>query len=115
MNKTCQFGPEDGLAPNAPKFAEAWHAQVLAIADTMITNGRVSANLWAETLGAELRKGEAEGAPDTETSYYEAALRALEHVLASGALVSTNDLTQRRNDWETAYLETRHGQPVILK
>ena len=114
MSNPCTFGPDDGLAPNAPKFAEAWHAQVLAIADTMITKGQISANLWAETLGAELRKGEAEGAPDTETSYYEAALRALEQVLNTGAYVSAQDLTQRRDDWEKAYLTTPHGHPVSL-
>lgn len=109
-----EFGPDDALAPDAPKFGEAWHAQVLAIADTLVTSGQISATAWAETLGAERDADEAAGRADTEETYYAAALRALEKLLDGGAIVASCDLETRRDTWERAYLATPHGQPVEL-
>ncbi|WP_052245307.1 hypothetical protein [Halocynthiibacter namhaensis] len=113
-NPPREFGPEDDLAPNAPKFGEAWHAQVLAMADTLVTTGQISASDWAETLGAERRVDEINNAPDTEETYYAAALRALERLLDITAIVPKPDLNDRRDTWARAYLATPHGQPVEL-
>lgn len=109
-----EFGPEDALAPDAPKFGEAWHAQVLAIADTLVTSGQISATAWAETLGAERDADDAQNRPDTEETYYAAALRALERLLDGAAIVASGDLKTRRDTWERAYLATPHGAPVEL-
>ncbi len=109
-----EFGPEDALAPDAPKFGEAWHAQVLAIADTLVTSGQISATDWAETLGAERDADESAGRADTEETYYAAALRALERLLDGTAIVASGDLKTRRDTWERAYLATPHGAPVEL-
>lgn len=113
-NTPREFGPDDPLAPDAPKFGEAWHAQVLAIADTLVTSGQISAKNWAETLGAERRYDEETGAPDTEETYFAAALRALEKLLDDTEIVVMPDLTARRDGWERAYLNTPHGSPVKL-
>lgn len=109
-----EFGPDDALAPDAPKFGEAWHAQVLAIADTLVTSGQISATAWAETLGAERDADDAAGRSDTEETYYATALRALERLLDGGAIVASGDLKARRDTWERAYLATPHGAPVEL-
>ena len=34
-----------------PAFAEAWQAEALAIADTLVQNGLFSAGDWSEALG----------------------------------------------------------------
>ena len=91
-------------------FAEPWHAQVLASAQALIRAGHVTANDWANALGAALRDAEANGAPDTEETYYLAALTALEGV----APISGGDLAARKSAWEDAYRRTPHGQPVVL-
>ncbi|MBV1902295.1 MAG: nitrile hydratase accessory protein [Marinosulfonomonas sp.] len=109
-----RFGPEDRLAPDAPEFGEAWHAQVLALADTLITSGQIGASDWAAALGAQLRAHQSEGADDTEINYYVAALAALEGLLDGGAIVSAPDLGARRDIWERAYIATPHGHPVLL-
>ena len=113
-NVPREFGPDDTLAPDAPKFGEAWHAQVLAIADTLVTSGQISATAWAETLGAERDADDAEGRPDTEETYYAAALRALEKLLDGTEIVPSDNLSARRDAWERAYLATPHGKPVEL-
>ena len=107
------FKPEDPLAPPRPAFSEAWHAQVLALADTFVKAGYFTASDWAETLGAALAEAEAKGAEDTEETYYDCALNALE-TLSQQAGIAANDLTKRKADWEAAYLRTPHGMPVIL-
>ena len=38
-----------------PMFDEPWQAQVLGMADILITAGVISSDAWATALGAELR------------------------------------------------------------
>lgn len=102
--------PEDPLLPIGHRFAEPWHAQVLATAQALIRAGQITPETWAEALGQSLRDAELTGAPDTENSYYAAALAALERVVP----VSTEDLAKRKVDWETAFRRTPHGKPVRL-
>lgn len=103
--------PEDPLAPIGHRFAEPWHAETLAAAHAMIRAGHVTANDWANALGDALQQAEQSGAPDTEDTYYLAALDALETVTP----IDKGALAQRKSDWETAYKSTPHGQPVKLR
>jgi nitrile hydratase accessory protein len=107
----------DPFAPpcwsDGPTFAEPWQAQVLAIASTLAHAGTFTPALWSATLGAALRRREADGAPDTPDTYYAAALAALEALIAErgiGAAV----LDTRVEAWRDAYLATPHGRPVEL-
>lgn len=98
-----------------PVFDELWQAQVLAMADNLVRQGKFSASAWSDALGAELKKLEAAGDEDNSATYYSAALRALEALLDDAGAVPAEDLTARRDAWEKAYLSTPHGAPVELK
>ena len=98
-----------------PIFAEPWNAQALAMADLLIKSGRISPSDWASCLGAEIAAAHAAGHPDNSDTYYQAALSALEHLLVAQGRVSRQELEQRQEDWEHAYLATPHGKPVNLK
>jgi nitrile hydratase accessory protein len=106
------FNPNDPLAPPKPAFSEAWHAQVLAMAGTMVKAGHFTATDWAEALGAELKA--AVGQEDSEATYYACALNALEALSAREAGISQVDQVARKDAWEAAYLRTPHGKPVVL-
>jgi nitrile hydratase accessory protein len=95
-------------------FDEPWQAQTLALADGLVQAGYFSPAQWAEALGAELKKADTSGAPDTTETYYQAALAALEALTAAHADIPRAQVTERRNDWERAYLATPHGKPVLL-
>lgn len=97
-----------------PVFDELWQAQVLAIADAMVTSGTFEAAAWSEALGRELKAAEAAGADDTAETYYKAALKALEGLLEERDAVSSDMLSERREAWKQAYLSTPHGSPVEL-
>lgn len=110
---------DDSLKPLAavdgePAFDEAWQAQVLAIADSLVQNGMFSAGAWSEALGAALEKAEADGAADNQQTYYQCALSALESLVASNSEIDRQAMAGKRDDWEQAYLSTPHGQPVKL-
>lgn len=98
-----------------PAFDEAWQAQVLAIADTLVQNGLFSAGAWSDALGAALEKAAADGAVDSQETYYRCALNALESLVASNSEIDRQAMASKRSDWEEAYLSTPHGQPVNLK
>lgn len=98
------------MAPRADVFQEAWHAQTLAAAHSLEQAGIFTKSAWAEELGAALKRAEERGAPDTEETYYLAALEALETL----APLSQGELDARKLAWEDAYRRTAHGDPVTL-
>lgn len=65
FGKATLFRPEDPLAPREPVFEEPWHAQSLALADSLVRAGAFTATEWAEALGAALKAADARGLPDT--------------------------------------------------
>jgi len=97
-----------------PVFDEAWQAQVLAMADSLTKRGAFTASEWSETLGAELRRADRDGAADDAMTYYQAALHALERLLDKGGALTADAVTERRDAWERAYRSTPHGRPVSL-
>jgi hypothetical protein len=80
----------------------------------LVENGLFSRPAWSEALGAELRRAEEAGAPDTAETYYRAVVAAIERLVAECGAASAESLTERRKAWRQAYLDTPHGQPVIL-
>lgn len=98
-----------------PAFDEAWQAQVLAIADSLLQSGMFSAGEWSAALGAALEKAAAADAVDNQETYYQCALNALESLVANNSEIDQQAMAGKRDDWEQAYLSTPHGQPVNLK
>jgi nitrile hydratase accessory protein len=97
-----------------PVFDEAWQAEALAIADTLVQNGMFSARAWSQALGEALREAEAGGAVDDQATYYQCVLTALENLIAGYSDIDRHAMAAKREDWEQAYLSTPHGQPVKL-
>lgn len=97
-----------------PSFDEAWQAQALAIADTLVQNGLFSADDWSQALGAALRQAESDGASDDQQTYYLCVLNTLETLIARHSEIDRQAMLGTREDWEQAYLSTPHGQPVKL-
>ena len=98
-----------------PAFAEAWQAQALAIADTLVQSGMFTAGVWSEALGEALQQAETSGASDDQETYYRCVLSALEDLVAKYSVIDQPAMAGKRKDWEEAYLSTPNGQPVKLK
>ena len=98
-----------------PVFREPWQAQAFALAVELSEAGHFTWAEWAEALGAEIKAAQAAGDPDLGDTYYRHWLAALERLAVEKGIVPRDDLRDRRDAWEQAYLETPHGQPVELK
>ena len=107
------FAPDDPLKPPENRFSEPWQATILAMATAMIREGHFSQDDWAHALGAALKQAEVNGQPDTEETYFLAALSALES-LSETSGIAAKDRSARKTAWENAYRRTPHGQPVNL-
>jgi hypothetical protein len=112
--------PEDPLGPlqridGDPTFDEAWQAQSLAIADTLVDAGVVTSMGWAEALGFELQSAARADAADNADTYYLAVLGAVEKLLRQIEIIGRDELDARVEAWRRAYLSTPHGRPVELQ
>jgi hypothetical protein len=96
-------------------FAEQWHAQVTAVVELLIADRKLDPEEWSQALGAELDRLTAEGAPDTDDTYYTAFLGVLENTLDKKRIAHASEVDRREIDWREAYLSTPHGRPVILR
>jgi len=119
MNQRKNQGENDSLKPllakdGEPLFDEPWQAEALAMADTLVNSGMFKATNWSETLGKHLRNAVSIGEPDTSLTYYNAVLATLEELIADNSGIDPEDMLGKRKDWESAYLSTPHGQPVVL-
>ncbi len=97
-----------------PIFAEAWEAEVLGLAHSLIEAGRITAAAWSEALGAARAAQAAAGHDDDRRAYYLAAVEALERLVQQAGLAGAGELALRKADWVAAYEATPHGQPVRL-
>ena len=61
-----------------PVFREPWEAQAFAMALALHERGVFTWTEWAETLGAQIKRAQAEGDPDTGETYYRHWLATLE-------------------------------------
>ena len=112
--------PSDSFAPLSRAdgevvFEEAWQAQALGLADCLVQAGVISASQWAEALGEALREAARAQAPDDMETYYNAVLSALEMLLQRSGIVGAHEAAARKAQWERAYRNTPHGQPVELR
>jgi nitrile hydratase accessory protein len=100
---------EDG-----PVFAEPWQAQAFAMAVKLSELGYFTWKEWAAALSAELQAAANRGEPDDGSHYYHHWLTALERLVATKSLVTSEALATRKEAWAEAYRRTPHGKPVEL-
>ena len=107
--------PDIPCDAEGPVFREPWEAQAFAMALVLHERGVFTWNEWAETLGAEIKRAQAAGDPDTGETYYRHWLATLERLVAKKG-VATSDLLHRYRDaWDHAADRTPHGKPIVLQ
>ncbi|WP_278922961.1 MULTISPECIES: nitrile hydratase accessory protein [Pseudophaeobacter] len=97
-----------------PAFLEPWHAQVFALTVSLNEAGRFSWADWVEAFSATLRRNGLSRELDGGADYFNAWLQTLEAILAAQGSASPQEVALVRRDWEEAYLNTPHGDPVRL-
>jgi nitrile hydratase accessory protein len=98
-----------------PVFREPWEAQAFAMTLALHARGLFTWPEWAATLGAEIKRAQAAGDPDTGETYYRHWLAALERIVAAKGLADARVLGRYREAWAHAAARTPHGTPIELK
>lgn len=96
-------------------FKAPWEAHAFAVAVALSRRGLFTWAEWTEALNAEITAAQLTGDPDLGDTYYEHWLTALEGLVQRKGAVSERSLSQRKDDWRQAYLNTPHGRPVELE
>ena len=98
-----------------PTFREPWEAQAFAMALALHERGVFTWSEWAATLGAEIKRAQAAGDPDTGETYYRHWLNALESIVAAKGAADAQTLARYRHAWARAAERTAHGTPIVLE
>ncbi|MBF0277201.1 MAG: nitrile hydratase accessory protein [SAR324 cluster bacterium] len=98
-----------------PVFKEPWEAQAFSMTLRLFEQGCFSWKEWAEFLSAEISAAHEEGDPDLGDTYYHHWLAALEKILADKGVLHSEELIQRKKEWENAVLRTEHGKPIRIE
>jgi nitrile hydratase accessory protein len=100
---------------DGPVFREPWEAQAFAMTLALYRRGLFGWPEWAATLGAEIKRAQAAGDPDTGDTYYHHWLAALERLVAEKGIADSASLERYRGAWEHAADRTPHGTPIELR
>ncbi len=98
-----------------PVFREPWEAQAFAMALSLQERGLFTWKEWAAALADEIRIAQANGDPDTGTTYYRHWLATLEKIVAQKGVATLETLHRYRDAWDHAADRTPHGKPIELK
>ena len=109
--------PVPGLPCDAdgPVFREPWEAQAFAMALALHARGLFTWPEWAATLGAEIKRAQAAGDPDTGETYYRHWLNTLERLVAEKGIADGATLVRYQDAWDHAADRTPHGAPIELR
>jgi nitrile hydratase accessory protein len=109
--------PVPGIPCDAegPVFREPWEAQAFAMALALHARGLFTWPEWAATLGAEIKRAQAAGDPDTGETYYRHWLNALERLIAEKGIADGATLARYQTAWHRAAGRTPHGSPIELQ
>ena len=107
--------PEIPRDDDGPVFRAPWEAQAFAMALALHERGVFTWSEWAEALGQEIKRAQADGDPDTGETYYRHWLATLEGLVAKKGVASSEMLLRYRDAWDRAADRTPHGSPIELK
>lgn len=100
---------------DGPVFREPWEAQAFAIALSLHERGLFTWKEWAAALADEIKIAQANGDPDTGTTYYRHWLATLEKMVAAKGVATIETQHRYRDAWDHAADRTPHGAPIVLR
>ncbi len=97
-----------------PVFDKPWQAQAFALTVQLYKSGHFTWPEWVEVFSREIKASPATPEESVNDAYYRQWMAALETITAARQLVAPTDVPARAEEWRQAYLNTPHGQPILL-
>jgi nitrile hydratase accessory protein len=113
--RAAEISPGMPRDDDGPVFREPWEGQAFALKLALQERGLFTPAEWADTLGAEIKRAQAAGDPDTGETYYRHWMAALERLIADKGVANRDMLHCYRDAWDHAADRTPHGQPIELR
>jgi len=114
-HRAVQSVPGVPCDAEGPTFREPWEAQAFAMALALHERGVFTWPEWAATLGAEIKRAQQAGDPDTGETYYRHWLAALERIVEAKGIANAALRTRYYDAWDHAADRTPHGRPIELR
>ncbi|MEH3118831.1 MAG: nitrile hydratase accessory protein [Methylorubrum populi] len=102
------------LPPEGPTFEQPWQAHAFSLTVQLHEAGLFTWPAWVEVFGDEIKRSPARPGESASDAYHRQWLQALQTIVVSNGIVETRDVSDRIDEWRRAYLNTPHGQPVML-
>ncbi|WP_062381295.1 nitrile hydratase accessory protein [Pseudomonas abietaniphila] len=102
------------LDKEGPVFDKPWQAQAFSLLVHLHQTGLFPWNEWVQTFSDEIKASPAQPGESVNDAYYRQWLAAMESMVTTLGLTGIEDITRRTEQWQQAYLNTPHGQPVTL-
>ncbi|MFC3396468.1 nitrile hydratase accessory protein [Brenneria rubrifaciens] len=97
-----------------PVFDKPWQAQVFSLTVHLHQAGCFTWRDWVQAFSDEIKASPARPDESVNDAYYRQWTTAMEKMITSLGLTGEDDVSRRAQAWRQAYLNTPHGQPVLL-
>ncbi|MCV9880242.1 nitrile hydratase accessory protein [Brenneria izbisi] len=97
-----------------PVFDKPWQAQIFSLTVHLHQAGCFTWREWVQAFSEEIKAAPAMPEESVNDAYYRQWAAAMEKMMASLGFTGEDDISQRAQAWRQAYLNTPHGQPVLL-
>lgn len=99
---------------DGPAFDQPWQAQAFSLVVSLHQAGLFEWKDWAEAFTSEIAASPAVPGESVNDTYFRQWVSALEKFAARLKLTCGTDIDNRARAWRQAYLNTPHGQPIML-
>lgn len=95
-------------------FDHPWQAQAFAMIVEMHKGGMFTWPEWVELFSTVIKANPALKGESSNDTYYRQWMIALEKMVGKVADLGKDTVDERVSEWRQAYLNTPHGQPIVL-
>lgn len=97
-----------------PVFDHPWQAQAFSLIVHLHQAGHFAWKEWVKVFSDEIKAAPARPGESVNDAYYRQWAAAMENMVASLGVAGEQEIASRVQEWRHAYLNTPHGQPVVL-
>lgn len=97
-----------------PVFDKPWQAKAFSL---IVHLHRAELFPWAEwvrTFSEAIKAAPAQPGESVNDAYYRQWATAMENMITALHLTAPDDIGRRTQEWRLAYINTPHGQPIVL-
>lgn len=95
-------------------FDHPWQAHAFSLTVQLYKDGRFTWDEWVRIFSAEIEAAPALPGESVNDAYYRQWVKALEVLITQLGIAPQDQLAARAEEWRRAYLNTPHGQPILL-